>query len=92
MIRGAGKALKGLGNVFSGRASVDAVLRGAERWLGPAYREISPGIFRSTTDSSRQFRMADVDITHNNGPHAHFESIGPDGRKIVENGHVYFEP
>jgi hypothetical protein len=62
----------------------------AERWLGPEYREIRPGIFRSK-DNLRQFRMVDKDILFKGGPHVHFEAIGPDGREIIENSHVYLK-
>ncbi len=88
-IRGAGTLLgQGFGNVHGGSATVEAVLDQAETWLGPGYREITSGIFRSA-DNARQFRMRNVDLLdRRNGPHVHFEAIGPNGRDIIENSHV----
>lgn len=74
-------------NVHGGKVSVRAVLTGAEKWLGPGYKEIAPGVYRSA-DGTRQFRMRDVDLLGND-PHVHFESIGPDGRSILGNSHLY---
>ena len=82
-----GKALRGLGNVGGGGATVEQVLRGAERWLGEGYREIAPGVFRSQ-GNARQFRMRSVEDLSDAVPHVHFESIAPNGRTIVENAHV----
>jgi len=78
----------GLGNVSGGSATVGEALDGAVRWLGDKYRQIRSGVFRSA-DGTRQFRMRTGDLTDpRQGSHVHFESIGPDGRKIVENSHV----
>jgi hypothetical protein len=78
----------GQGNVSSGEASANGILDAALRWLGQGYREVASGVFRSA-DDLRQFRMTDSDLTDpRQGPHAHFESIGPNGRDIIENGHV----
>jgi len=52
-----------------------AALDRAERFLGPGYREIAPGIFRSKGDL-RQVRMTDSDMTGAHGqvgPHLNFE-------------------
>jgi len=84
-----GEVLKGaklLKNVAAGAATADEVLKGAERWLGAGYREIDNGVFRSA-DGARQFRMTASDLAHKS-PHVHFESIGPDGKKITQNAHV----
>jgi hypothetical protein len=35
----------------------------AQRFLGPGYKEIAPGVFRSG-NGLRQFRMTDNDIFH----------------------------
>jgi RHS repeat-associated protein len=79
---------KGLGNISGGQATGEQILHGAEKWLGPGYRQIAPGVYRSK-DETRQFRMTTSDLTDpKQGPHVHFESIGPDGRTIVENAHV----
>jgi hypothetical protein len=82
-------ATKGFGNVAAGVLRDERVLGSAERWLGEGYREISPGVHRSA-DNARQFRMTPSDLGARN-PHVHFESIGPDGREISENAHVYLK-
>lgn len=79
-------------NVSSGVLSHDAALRAAARWLGDKYDEIAEGVFRST-DRTRQFRMTISDLSDaKQGPHVHFESIAPDGRTIIENGHALLDP
>lgn len=92
-IRGAGKIItRGFGNIGGGVAKVEEALRGAVKWLGDGYREIKQGVFRSA-DDARQFRMTVSDLTDaKQGAHVHFESIGPDGRDIVENSHVRSSP
>jgi RHS repeat-associated protein len=77
----------GLGNVGGGMANAGRVLDDAQAWLGPGYREIAPGVFRSA-DGTRQFRMTTSDLSGPN-PHVHFESIASNGRTILENSHVY---
>lgn len=75
-------------NVGGGEATPEQVLDAAEKYLGPGYKEISPGVFRSA-DRTNQFRMTDSDLTDpKQGPHVHFEYIGPDGKQIIENSHV----
>jgi RHS repeat-associated protein len=79
---------KGLGAVSSGAATAERALSAAEEFLGAGYKEMAPGVFRSA-DNTRQFRITTSDLVDmKQGPHVHFESIGPDGRTIVENGHV----
>lgn len=79
-------------NVLSGELSAEAALMNAEEWLGPGYTEIAPGVYRSA-NNLRQFRMTTSDLTDPaQGPHVHFESIAPDGRTILENGHVKVKP
>ena len=79
---------RGLGNVAGGSATSGEILDGAIKWLGEKYREIKNGIFRSA-DDARQFRMTTSDLNDaRQGAHVHFESIGADGKKIVENSHV----
>jgi hypothetical protein len=79
---------RGLGDISGGSATVEEALEGGIKWLGDNYREISNGVFRSK-DGTRQFRMKIGDLTDaKQGPHVHFESIGPDGRRITENSHV----
>jgi hypothetical protein len=85
-------AKPGLGNIGS-HAPVDAgtLLGSAEKWLGPGYREIAPGVYRSA-DGLRQFRMTFSDLAgaHGDiGPHLHFEAFTPAGQRI-ENLHVPF--
>jgi len=78
----------GLGNVGGGATTAENALGGAEQWLGPEYEEIAPGVYRSA-DGASQFRMTTSDLTDPlQGPHVHFEAIGPDGRTIIENSHV----
>jgi hypothetical protein len=87
----AGKVLGGFGDIAGGVAKVDEALAGAVKWLGDGYKEIAPGVFRSA-DDARQFRMTTSDLMDKRkGTHVHFESIGPDGREIVENSHVRIE-
>jgi hypothetical protein len=75
-------------NVGGGAATAANALKQAEKWLGPGYKEISPGVYRSA-GGTRQFRITDSDLLDpRQGPHVHFESIGPDGRIIEENSHV----
>lgn len=86
--RAGGNVLEGLGDVAGGSATVREALDGAVKWLGEGYTEFRKNIFRSK-DGTRQFRMQPSDLTDKKqGPHVHFESIGPDGRKITENSHV----
>ena len=78
----------GLGNIGGGATTGGGLLAQAENYLGPGYREIAPGVYRSA-DGLRQFRMTTSDLTDPwQGPHVHFEAIGPDGRTITENSHV----
>lgn len=86
ILRAADRA-DGLGDIGGGIAGASRVLDDAQAWLGPGYREIAPGVFRSA-DNTRQFRMTTSDLGGAN-PHVHFESIASDGRTILENSHVY---
>jgi RHS repeat-associated protein len=73
-----------------GKATPGQALSGAEEYLGKGYTEIAPGVYRSA-DGQRQFRMTDSDLTGTHGDmgsHVHFESIGGNGRDILENSHV----
>jgi hypothetical protein len=74
-------------NVHGGSATPEQALEQGEQWLGPGYREIAPGVYRSA-DNARQFRMTDSDLMAPD-PHVHFKAIGPDGREIIENSHLY---
>jgi hypothetical protein len=75
-------------NVSGGVLTEDQALEAAQEWLGAGYHEIAPGVYRSA-DGTRQFRMTTSDLTDvRQGPHVHFETIGPDGREIIENDHV----
>jgi hypothetical protein len=83
-----GSVVKGFGNVGGGKLTVEKVLEFAEKWLGKGYKEIAEGVFRSA-DGKRQFRMTVNDLLDpRQGPHVHFEVIGPNGREIVENSLV----
>ncbi|MGI6416369.1 MAG: polymorphic toxin-type HINT domain-containing protein [Thermoguttaceae bacterium] len=81
----------GMGNIGNhGPVSPDVALSSAESWLGPGYREIAPGVYRSA-DRLRQFRMTTGDLvpTHGNiGPHVHFEIPSPSGGPAIENLHL----
>jgi hypothetical protein len=80
--------VKGFGNIGGGATTAENALGQAQKWLGPGYKEIAPGVYRSA-DNTRQFRMTVSDLTDlKQGPHVHFEAIGPDGRTIIENSHV----
>jgi hypothetical protein len=60
-----------------------------ERFLGAGYKEIAPGVFRSS-DGLRQFRMTDADILgkHGNvGPHFNFEILDASGN-FLKNYHM----
>jgi len=79
-------------NVMGGELTEAAALANAEEWLGPGYTEIAPGVYRSA-DNLRQFRMTNKDLLDPaQGPHVHFEAIGPDGRVRIENSHVKLKP
>ena len=78
-----------LRNVHGGEVTVTEALVGAEKWLGPGYKEIAPGVFGSA-DNLRQVRMTDADILAKR-PHMNFEAVGPDGKKLVENMHLYLK-
>jgi hypothetical protein len=81
---------EGLGNIGShGVVEADTALRSALQWLGEGYKEIAPGVYRST-DGMRQFRMTASDLkpTHGDiGPHVHFEALDKSG-KVIENLHL----
>jgi hypothetical protein len=92
--RGAAGTLKGLGNIGShGIVDAGSALRSAEKWLGTGYKEIAPGVFRSS-DGLRQFRMTTSDLlpTHGSiGSHVHFEALDASG-KVIENLHLPVTP
>jgi RHS repeat-associated protein len=69
--------------------SPDAALDIGQKYLGPNYREIANGVFRSE-DNFRQFRMTLSDILglHGKiGPHVNAEALDAFG-KVVENLHI----
>jgi RHS repeat-associated protein len=75
-------------NVNGGASNFANAADAAENWLGPGYREIAPGVYRSS-DGLRQFRMTNSDLTDpRQGPHVHFEAIDPNGFDIIENSHL----
>ena len=80
--------VKGFGNIGGGATTAENALGQAQKWLGQGYKEIAPGVYRSA-DNTLQFRMTVSDLTDlKQGPHVHFEAIGPDGRTIIENSHI----
>lgn len=87
-VRGGSSATRAYGNISGGSTTARNALKQADRYLGPGYREIAPGVYRSS-DGTRQFRMTGSDLRDpRQGPHVHFESVGPDGRTITESSHV----
>jgi len=83
---------RGLGAIVHPPIDTNVALSAGQRWLGPNYREIGPGVFRSA-DGLRQFRMAPNDIAGHGGlpPHVHFETFNGAGGK-TENNHVLLLP
>ncbi|MCL2357921.1 MAG: hypothetical protein FWC70_12350, partial [Defluviitaleaceae bacterium] len=72
------------------RVSTNEALDMAGSFLGPGYREIAPGVFRSA-DGARQVRMTTSDLArvgnhHPGGPHLNFET----GRTTVNRGRETF--
>jgi RHS repeat-associated protein len=85
---GVGIMPMGVCNVGGGATTAEKALENGARWLGPGYKEIAPGVFRSA-DEALQFRMTTSDlIDPMQGPHVHFEAVASDGRTILENSHV----
>lgn len=86
--------MRGLGNIGShGVVDAGTALSAAQRWLGVGYKEIAPGVFRSS-DGLRQFRMTNADLlpTHGSiGSHVHFEALDDLG-KVIENLHLPVGP
>ena len=69
-------------NVGGGLTDAETALSGAGRWLGQDYREIAPGVFRSS-DNLRQVRLTERDFAHpNRPPHIHMEALDPNGKSI----------
>lgn len=88
IIPGPGKA-KAAVNVVSKARTAGRALGLGERFVGPGYTELAPGVFRSA-NGLRQFRMTARDLipTHGTlGPHVHFEVFNQAGAKI-RNFHV----
>jgi hypothetical protein len=85
---------EGLGQLsHGGGISADMALESGAKWVGKGYKEVAPGVFRSS-DGLRQFRMMTEDLVgaHGDiGPHVHFESLNPLGR-VIENNHVPLLP
>lgn len=71
----------------SGITTANEALDSAEKWLGDGYVEIDEGVYRSA-DDSRQFRMNDSCLD-TQLCHVHFQSVGDNGRDILETGHLY---
>jgi hypothetical protein len=90
----AAKRLKGFWNIGSHVASdAGTALSAGSKWLGPGYKEIAPGVFRSA-DGLRQFRMTEADILGSHGSigsHVHFEALDNMGR-VIENLRLPVKP
>ncbi|GIX00650.1 MAG: hypothetical protein KatS3mg111_3982 [Pirellulaceae bacterium] len=70
----------------AGRLHEDVVLDRAIDYLGPGYRELSPGRYVSA-DGLRQFRYGAHEIRNPANHHAHFEALDEFGR-VIENSVV----
>ncbi|RUO94464.1 hypothetical protein D7Y11_04325 [Corallococcus sp. AB018] len=86
---------EGYGDIgsYSGPIDPDDFLGAAEEWLGPNYRHIAPGVYRSA-DGLRQVRMTDGDLSGRGRtpyPHGHFEALNSFG-KVIENDHIPLSP
>jgi RHS repeat-associated protein len=81
----------GTGNITSAHTlSADQALDAGLQWLGPNYREIGDGVFRSA-DGLRQFRIDPNSIAGNhapNVPHVHLETYAPGARYPSTNNHI----
>jgi hypothetical protein len=75
-----------------GSVDADTALGLGLRWLGNAYEEIGPGVFRSA-DELRQFRMTTSDLvgSHGGGPHLNFELLNEAGQ-VLKNVHLPLKP
>jgi len=87
------ETLKGTGNITSKNTlGADEALEAGEKFLGPGYKEIGNGVFRSA-DGTRQFRIDNNSLAGNHPPgvpHVHFETYAPGARKPTTNNHVPF--
>lgn len=82
------KIFKPTRNLSGGEATTKTILGAAEEWLGPGFKEIDNGVFRSS-DDLRHFRMDEGSLLDaRQGPHVSVESIADDRRIILENTHV----
>jgi len=70
----------------AGRLHEDVVLDRAIDYLGPGYRELSPGRYVSA-DGLRQFRYGAHEVRNATNHHAHFEALDQLGR-VIENSVV----
>jgi RHS repeat-associated protein len=78
----------GMGNIGSQvPRPASEILSGAIKWLGPGYKEIGPGVFRSC-DGLRQFRWTSAGKS---APYFNFEALDTTG-KVIENLHVPIIP
>ena len=84
---------RGAGEFEGGALAAHEALNSAEAWLGNGYKEIANGVFRSA-DNARQFRMTASDLFKDldKGMHVHFESIGANGKQILESTWVRIKP
>ena len=86
-----GAAIGGLGNIGSHAAMAESqALKAALKWLGPGYKEIAPGVFRSC-DGLRQFRWTSLGGRAGSGPYVNFEALDAAGN-VVENLHIPIVP
>jgi hypothetical protein len=89
-----GQAAKTVANiVHAGIHHEGKILDCGIKWLGPGYKEVAPGVYRSA-DGLRQYRMAKGDLQGRGKipNHVHFEAFDtPASTKPIENLHVLIE-
>ncbi|MCL2578165.1 MAG: PKD domain-containing protein [Defluviitaleaceae bacterium] len=92
------RTARGVGTLADGtRMTTNQALDAASDFLGRGYREIAPGVFRSS-DGLRQVRMTNADVLgrHAGAPHMNFEigtTVNRNGRLVFErseNMHIFF--
>lgn len=100
LLGGAGSAAKGVGAIKDGaKLSTGVALDAAVEHLGPGYKEIAPGVFKSA-DGTRMVRMTNSDLArtsnHAGAPHMNFEAgqtvTKPNGKEQFiskENKHIF---
>ena len=73
-----------------GQISQSGFLRAAQQYLGPGFKEVSPGRYVSA-DGLRQVRFGPHE-TRGSQMHAHFEAYNQPGGRVIENTRVRIAP